>query len=118
MRNAGFRTLLLLLGLHLALGSGACAAGPDRTAKFRTIRGVVRVVGNEPFTHVVVTSPGDDAGGTGRIDYQIVGPLAAELRSGYQGRAITLEGRDAPPSWPGFRYGFEPTRILGPRGNR
>lgn len=113
MRTAGFRALLLLLGLPLALGSGACAGGPDRASHLRTIQGVVRVVGNEPFTRVVVTSLGDAAGDTGRVDYLIEGPLAEELRAGYQGRTVALEGRDASPSRPGFRYGFAPTRILG-----
>lgn len=118
MKFAGFRALLVLVGIHLAVGSGACAAGPDRRPDLRAIQGVVRIVGNEPFTHVVVTSAGDAAGDTGRIDYEIAGPLAAELRARYQGRVVTLEGRDAPPSRPWFRYGFAPTRILGSEGSR
>lgn len=84
----------------------------------RTIRGVVRVVGNDPFTQVVVTSPGDAAGVADRIDYLVEGPLVAELQSRYQGRTVTLEGTDARPSRPQFRRGFAPTRILGVEGNR
>lgn len=112
MRPPGFRALLLALGLQFAVGSGACAAGPHRGPDLRTIRGVVRVVGNEPFTQVVVSSPGDAAGVADRVDYQIEGPLAAELRAGYQGRTVVLEGTEVRPSRPGFRHGFAPTRIL------
>ena len=118
MKKARFHTLLLLLALQVAGGSEACAGAPHRASDIRTIRGVVRVVGNEPFTHVVVTSPSDAPGVAGRIDYLIEGALAAELRARWQGRTVTLEGRDAAPSRPRFRYGFAPTRILGDDGGR
>ncbi len=118
MTHPGFRALLLAVGLQLALGSGACAAGTNRQPELRTIRGVVRVVGNEPFPQVVVSSPSDAPRVPGRVDYLIQGPLADELRARYQGRTVTLEGRDAPPSWPGFRHGFAPTRILAVDGRR
>ena len=118
MRRAGFRALLLALGLQLAVGSGACAAGPDRGPELRTIRGVVRVVGNEPFSEVVVSSPSDATGIAGRVDYEIVGPLAAELRAGDQGRTVTLEGAEVRPSRPWFRHAFAPTRILRGGENR
>lgn len=107
-----------ILALLLAAGPGACAAGPERKDGLRTIRGVVRVVGNEPFTHVVVTSPGDGAGDAGRVDYLIAGPLAGELRGRHQGRTITLEGTDCPPRSPLFRNCFAPTRILEPGKGR
>ncbi len=118
MTSPALRALLLLVGLRLALASGACAAGPDRTPGARTIRGVVRVVGNEPFSHVVVSSPSDAAGVAGRIDYLIEGPLAAELRARCQGRPVTLEGREVRPSAPRFRHGFAPARILEVDGSR
>lgn len=118
MKSAGLRALLLLAGIHLVAGSGACAAGPDRKPEIRTIRGVVRVVGNEPFPRVVVSSPADAAAGADRVDYLIEGPLAAELRARYQGRTVTLEGADARPSRPRFRRAFAPTRILGADGRR
>lgn len=118
MKKAGIQALLLALGLQFAVGSGACAAGPDRRANVRTVHGVVRVVGNEPFTQVVVTSPNDTAGVAGRIDYLIEGPLVAELRARYQGRTIALEGTECRARSPMFRNCFAPTRILGPEGGR
>ena len=47
-----------------------------------------------------------------RVDYLIEGPLAAELRAGYQGRTVTLEGAEVRPSRPWFRHAFATTRIL------
>ncbi len=113
MKPAVVRALLLLVGLHVALAWGACAAGPDRRPELRTIRGVVRVVGNEPFPQVVVSSPSDAAGAADRVDYLIEGPLAAELRAGYQGRTVVLEGTEVRPSRPRFRHAFAPSRIVG-----
>ncbi len=113
MKPAVLRAVLLLVGLHVALAWGACAAGPDRKPDSRSIRGVVRIVGNEPFTQVVVSSPSDAAGVTGRIDYLIEGPLAKELRACCQGRTVVLEGTEVRPSRPRFRHGFAPSRIVG-----
>ncbi len=113
MKRAVLRGLVLLVGLHLGAGSGACAAGPDRKPAVRTLSGVVRVVGNEPFSHVVVSSPSDAAGVAGRTDYLIEGPLAAELRARYQGRSVVLEGTEVRPSRPRFRHAFAPSRIVG-----
>ena len=118
MNKTGLQALLFVLGLQLIAGPGACAAGRDLGADPRRIRGVVRVVGNEPFTHVVVSSPSDAAGVADRIDFLIEGPLAAELRARYQGRTIALEGTDCRERSPLFRNCFAPTRILEPGGGR
>lgn len=116
MRFPGLRSVVPAVALLLSAGPGGCAAGPGRPPEAVTIRGVVRVVGNEPFTHVVVTVPDERTEAAARVDYRIVGPLAEELRARWQGKTVTLEGTFVPPGSPRFRHGFAPSRIVGPRG--
>lgn len=71
-----------------------------------TITGTVRVVGNEPFTRLVLTT-----GGEGR-DYLLAGPLRDQLRRGYQGSVVTLEGKECPSPGPESAHCFEPSRIV------
>jgi hypothetical protein len=54
-----------------------------------TVNGKIRLVGNEPFTHLVVTTD------HGR-DYLIVGDLEKELRA-HQYQKMTVTGVKLPP---------------------
>lgn len=83
----------------------AAPAGALGTRKPVTISGTVRVVGNEPFTRLILT-PGE-----GERDWLLVGPLQEELRRRYQGRRVTLEGEPCPPPTPEFSRCFKPSRI-------
>jgi hypothetical protein len=77
-----------------------------------TITGTIRVVGNEPFTHVVLTET-DVSEKTSRArDYLIIGPLAEELRKRYQGHVVTLEGTICASPSPQFIKCFQPARIV------
>jgi hypothetical protein len=70
--------------------------------------GTVTVVGNEPFTHVVLTIPGSAP----PRQVLVLGPFEKTLRDGYQGRTVTLEGGDCRPARPGFSDCITPTRII------
>lgn len=117
MSPAGRRLVPLLVALQLAGGTGACAANPERQPAVRAIRGVVRVAGNEPFTHTVVTTSEDGKDGPVRTDFLVSGPLAESLRAGYQGKTVILEGSEIPCRTPMFRRCFLPTRILDADGD-
>ena len=77
-----------------------------------TIQGVVRVVGNEPFTQVVVTTR-DEKADKG-VDWLIIGPLAQDIRQGYQMRTIIVEGTVCMPTVPDFSKCLKPSRIINP----
>lgn len=63
-----------------------------------TVTGKIRVVGNEPFTHLVITT---DEG----QDYLIQGDLENEL-SALQYQKITVRGKHLPPEGE-FKYRIE-----------
>jgi hypothetical protein len=63
-----------------------------------TLTGKLRLVGNEPFTHLVIST--DD----GR-DYLIEGPLEEQLRA-LQYQMVTAKGKNLPPKGP-FTYRIE-----------
>lgn len=63
-----------------------------------TVTGKIRVVGNEPFTHLVITT--DDG-----KDYLIQGNLVKEL-SALQYQRITVSGEKLPPEGE-FEYRIE-----------
>ena len=93
-----------LFGLMLVLLASA-PAGALGTRRPVTVSGTVRVVGNEPFTRLVLTPA---AGGS---DWLLVGPLQDELRRRHQGQRVTLEGEPCPPPTPEFSRCFKPSRI-------
>ena len=104
---------MVLLTLCLALTS--CSASGDAVRKngeIFVLKGKVRVVGNEPFTRLVLTVP--PAGEGGRpADHVVTGPLAEELRSRYQGKIVSVECRRCADSGPGRLPCIEPERIVG-----
>lgn len=63
-----------------------------------TVTGKIRVVGNEPFTHLVITT------GDGK-DYLIKGDIEKELRL-LQYQKITVRGKHLPPEGE-FTYRIE-----------
>jgi hypothetical protein len=87
--------------------------GVTHDSKSGTIAGTVRVVGNEPLTHVVITAE-EEKGGRG-VDYLIIGSLEKELRSRYQGKKVTLQGEMCSPPLPQFRKCFRPSKIVQSR---
>jgi hypothetical protein len=98
---------LLLFGL----ASPGCAMNQNMKEDVVAIQGVVRVVGNEPFTQVVVTvreKANKD------VDWLIIGPLAQDLRQGYQMRTIIIEGTVCKPTMPDFSKCLKPSRIVNP----
>ena len=99
----------LSLMLVLLLATQGCAMG-SRPGSV-TITGTIRLVGNAPFTRVVLTQK-DAVPGSGERDYLLIGPLQEELRKQYQGRQITLEGIPCSSPTPQFTKCFEPARII------
>lgn len=63
-----------------------------------TVTGKIRVVGNEPFTHLVITT--DDG-----KDYLVQGDLEKELRT-LQYQRVTVTGEKLPPEGE-FTYRIE-----------
>jgi hypothetical protein len=109
-----FRCLSVML-LLLFAGQG-CAGAPPRSNA--TITGTIRLVGNEPFAHLVLI-PGDNPDKTTRDKvYLLVGPLADKLKKDYQSRKITLEGSECASPSPEFTRCFRPTGIRENAGGR
>ncbi len=79
----------------------------------KAITGTIRVVGNEPFTRVVLTVGENPDTATRDQDYLIVGPLGEELRRNYQWKKLTLEGTLCSSPDPAFKKCFNPVRIVG-----
>lgn len=107
-KNALVAVLALCL-LGTALGAtGECMGKNCETV---TLKGTVRVVGNEPFARLVLTVPDPREGGR-PTDHLVKGPLAEEIRNRHQGEVITVEGRYCADRGPGNRPCFEPEKIL------
>ncbi|MCM2356930.1 MAG: hypothetical protein NDI77_02185 [Geobacteraceae bacterium] len=88
-----------------------CAMGVKQS-ELTTLTGTVRVVGNEPFARLVLTT-GSNRGGVGRGgNYLLLGPLQDELRRAHQGSMVTLEGKQCSSPTPEFTDCFEPSRII------
>ena len=78
----------------------------ERDQDMLTVTGKIRIVGNEPFTHLVITT--DDG-----KDYSIEGDLEKELRS-LQYQRITVIGEKLPPEGEfEHRIGAKEYKIIG-----
>ena len=77
---------------------GVSAVASKRDSEMISLRGTIRLVGNEPFTHLVITT--DDG-----KDYLIKGRFEQELR-GLQYQRVEIKGEKLPPS-NGFKYCIE-----------
>ena len=81
-----------------------------------TLKGNVRVTGNEPFIRLVLTVPSAENNSSPQ-DHLIQGLLAKELREQYQGRTVTVEYVKCPVSVQETALGpsrcIEPIKILG-----
>jgi hypothetical protein len=98
--------------LILMLTTQGCATGV-RKGDATILAGTVRLVGNEPFSRLVLTtSEGEEKG----KDYLLVGPLRDQLWKGYQGQKVSLEGSRCTSPEPRFPDCFEPVRIVGEPG--
>ncbi|WP_214173914.1 hypothetical protein [Geomobilimonas luticola] len=97
--------------LLLLLATQGCAMGVRKPGA-TTLTGTVRVVGNEPFTRLVLTT----AGGVRGKDYLLLGPLLDELRKRYQGQKVSLEGALCTSPEPRFSNCFEPVRVVSGPG--
>ena len=100
------RALTVVLLLLLASPVGAMGG-----RKQVTITGTVRIVGNEPFTRVVLTVSRGDGAADGARDWLITGPFQEELRKRHQGKQVTLTGEPCSPPSPEFSRCFQPVKI-------
>jgi hypothetical protein len=109
MRIIYVTALLLVL---LAAGQGGAMG---KKSEIVALTGTIRVVGNAPFTRVVLTpeTVGQDIR---ERDYLLLGALEDELRTHYQGQRVTLEGAPCVSPTPQFPRCFEPRRIVGGSG--
>ncbi len=73
-----------------------------------SITGMIRVVGNQPLTNVILSTSDKNARDR---DYLITGPLREELRRDFQGKVVTLEGTVCTSSSPQFAKCFKPKKI-------
>jgi hypothetical protein len=92
------RIILSLLFILLLPSCTVSALDSKGGIEMMTLRGTIRLVGNEPFTHLVITT--DDS-----KDYLIKGRLEKELR-GIQYQRVEIKGERLPPS-DGFKYSIE-----------
>jgi hypothetical protein len=77
-----------------------------------TIHGIVKVktIDDEPC--VLLAGSQREGGKTTKRDYLIKGPLAEELRSNFQGKAVTLEGSLCSSSIPQIADCLRPEKIM------
>ena len=101
--------------LALCITMTSCGASGDAVMKngeIFVLKGAVRVVGNEPFSRLVLTVQPPD--GCGRpTDHVVKGPLARELQSRLQGKVVTLECRRCEESARDLLPCIEPVKIVG-----
>jgi hypothetical protein len=95
--------LLSFVFIFLFLSSCTVHAVDSKGAQeMLTVTGKIRLVGNEPFTHLVITT--DDG-----KDYLVQGELEKELRV-LQYQKITVRGKHLPPEGE-FIYRIEVTEY-------
>ncbi|MRR05648.1 MAG: hypothetical protein EG828_01690 [Deltaproteobacteria bacterium] len=82
----------------------------------KVLTGTIRIVGNEPFTHVVLTVGESADQAVGGRDYLIVGPLGEQLRKKHQGKKLTVHGTFCTSTVPNFTKCFNPSRIVDGEG--
>jgi hypothetical protein len=101
--------LILGAGMILTLlwVSGACVTG---TEKRQIVSGTIRVVGNEPLTHLIIRPASRDRSDANQ-DILVTGALAKELRSNFQGKSVSLEGTFCASPSPQFARCFKPSKI-------
>jgi hypothetical protein len=108
LRKIFTAAMVLLLSAAAIGGTGECmGTHGDRLV----LTGTVRVIGNEPFTSRVLWVQPPDEGGR-RVNYLVTGPLASEIRSRYQLKTLTVEGRRCGESGPERLPCIEPGKIL------
>ncbi len=101
--------LCMILTFVWAVQSCIAGAKDNQPA---TVNGTIRVIGNEPFTQVVIRmNPLKDKGEKDR-DTLVIGPLVQELRRDFQGKVVTLEGAACASPSPQFSKCFKPTKIM------
>jgi len=101
--------LTLCASMTFSGGTGECMGKHGETF---VLKGTVGVVGNEPFSRLVLTVQPPD--GCGRpTDHVVKGPLAPELRSRHQGKVVTVECRRCAESARDLLPCIEPVKIVG-----
>jgi hypothetical protein len=101
----------VVMVLTIVLATQSCTAIAKNSEPV-TMTGTIRVIGNEPLTHLVLTARDNTDRAVKNGDYLIIGPLSEELRNRYQGKAVTLEGTICTSPSPEFTRCFKPTRIV------
>ncbi|HDO25076.1 MAG TPA: hypothetical protein ENG95_00345, partial [Nitrospirae bacterium] len=85
---------------------------PKNPSELITISGTIRVVGQEPFSYLVLSVGDDLSKAVKKQDYLIVGPLEKRLKGDYQWKRVKLEGMICLSPTPEFTKCFKPSRIL------
>ena len=101
----------IIVAMMLLFAVEGCAMNMQNQ-ETKVLRGTIRVVGNEPFTKVVLTLGADPDMATIDQEYLIVGPLREALRRNYQGKKVTLEGALCTSPDPVYKNCFKPVRIV------
>ena len=101
----------VIVAIILLFAVEGCAMNMQKP-ETKVLTGTIRIVGNEPFTHVVLTVGENADRASGDRDYLIVGPLGEQLRKKYQGKKLTLHGTLCPSPAPGFKKCFNPSRVV------
>ena len=104
---------MAILALCLTMTScGASGDGMRKNGETFLMKGTVGVVGNEPFSRLVLTVQPPD--GSGRpADHVVKGPLARELRSRHQGKTVTVECKPCREDARDLLPCIEPVKIVG-----
>ena len=92
----------------------SCSASSESMKKEEEtviIKGTVRVVGNEPFSRLVLTVKDTECSEVQK-DYVIAGPLAKKIWGQYQGKVIVIEGKYCAEIAPEHLPCIEPINIM------
>ena len=110
-RMARLIVIKLIVAIILFFAFQGCAM--DRQNPETTIlTGTIRIVGNEPFTKVILTLGLHSDISTIDQEYLIIGPLRDSLRRSYQGKKLRVEGAYCMSPDPVFKNCFNPARIV------
>lgn len=101
----------LIVAIIVLFAVEGCAMDMQNS-DMKVLTGTIRVVGNQPFSSVVLTLGANPDIATIDQQYLIVGPLRDSLRRSYQGKKLTLEGALCTSPDPVFKNCFNPARIV------
>ena len=103
--------IILLLICFICTYCSASSESMKKEGETVIIKGTVRVVGNEPFSRLVLTVK-DTEGCKVQKDYAITGFLAKKIWDQYQGKVIVIEGKYCAEIAPEHLPCIEPINIM------